>query len=141
LLECLIQIKALREALRAGTRADDGGTSPEMGPVAVSGVWQRMAEAERRYAMALGTDIAGGAETAPSDDGPGASRDRFVAWRGANLAILDRCTAAELAGFVEWPGRPATTVADLVAIMLANDTEALGGLRGTRPKPVPPRSN
>ena len=132
LLECLIQIKALREALGLGTRAIDGGTSPEMGPVTISEVWQRMAEAERRYAMALGTAIAGGAEADRSDDGPAAERDRFVTWRRANLAMLDRCTAAELAGFVAWPGRPSTTVADLVAIMLANDTEALGELRRAR---------
>jgi len=132
LLECLIQTKALREALRVGARAIDGGTSAEMGPVTISGVWERMAELERRCAMALGTAIAGGAETAPSDDGPGASRERFVAWRRANLAMLDRCTAAELAGFVEWPGRPSTTVADLVAIMLASDTEGLGELRRAR---------
>jgi len=132
LLECLIQIKALREALGLGTRAIDGGTSPEMGPGTISEVWQRMAEAERRYAMALGTAIAGGAEPAPADDGPGANRDRFVTWRRANLAMLDRCTAADLAGFVAWPGRPSPTVADLVAIMLANDTEALGELRRAR---------
>jgi hypothetical protein len=118
LLECVIQIKALREAIRVGTRATDGGTSAEANPVTVSGVWQRMAEAEQRYAVALGTAIAGGAQ--------------FLAMRGANLARLDRCTAAELAGFVEWPGRPSTTVADLVAIMLANDTEALGELRRAR---------
>jgi hypothetical protein len=46
--------------------------------------------------------------------------------------MLDRCTAADLAGVVAWSGRPSTSVADLVAIMLANDTEALGELRRAR---------
>jgi len=129
LLECIIQTTALREALRVGTRFLDGGSSLEMGPVTISGVWQRMATAERRYAVALGTTIAGDAAPAPPDVGPAAEVEEFVAMRRANLAKLDRCTGAELAGFVEWTGRPLTTVADLVAIMLANDTEVLGELR------------
>jgi len=121
LLECLIQIKALRETLHRLTGLPTTATR--------AGSWEQLAETERRYAGALGTAIAGVADTAPSDDGPGANRDRFVTWRRANLAMLDRCTAAELAGFVGWPGRPSTTVADLVAIMLASDTEELGELR------------
>jgi hypothetical protein len=125
-LECIIQIKALREALRVGARAIDGGTSPDMRPVTMSEVWQPMAEAERRYAVALGRAIAGGAAQPESGS--------FVEIRRANLAMLDRCTAAELSGLVEWPGRPSTTVADLVAIMLASDTEALGGLRRRWPQ-------
>ena len=134
LLECLIQIKALRETFHRLTGLPTTATR--------AGSWGQLAETERRYAGALGTAIAGGAETAPSEDGLGANRDRFVAWRRANLAMLDRCRAAELAGLVEWPGRPSTTVADLVAIMLANDTEELGELRrdGARritwPEPV-----
>jgi hypothetical protein len=43
--------------------------------------------------------------------------------------MLDRCTAAQLSGLVDWPGRPSTTVADLVAIMLAHDTALLAVLR------------
>ena len=87
-----------------------------------------MAEAERRYAVALGTAFAGGANAA-------AGCGEFVAMRRANLAMLDRCTAAELAGVVAWPGRPSTTVADVVAIMLAYDTEALGERRRDRCRP------
>jgi hypothetical protein len=124
LLECLIQIKALRETLHRLTGLPTTATR--------AGSWGQLAETERRYAGALGTAIAGGAEADRSGDVPAAERDRFVTWRRANLAMLDRCTAAELAGFVAWPGRPSTTVADLVAIMLANDTEALGELRRAR---------
>jgi hypothetical protein len=127
LLECVIQIRALREALAtaADARSPSGLMSAEIQGVPV---WQRMAGAERRYAVALGTSIAGGMDPAPPDAGP----EAFAALRRANLARLDRCTAAQLAGLVEWPGRPSTTVADVVAIMLANDTEALGELRRAR---------
>jgi hypothetical protein len=125
LLECLIQIKALGETLGMVTLCSSGGNSRAMERVTISGVWQRMADAERRFAEVLGTGFAGGMEPASPDAGPAG----FVALRRANLAMLDRCTAAELAGFVEWTGRPLTTVADLVAIMLANDTESLGELR------------
>lgn len=123
LLECVIQIMALREALATATGAPSACSvmSAELqGPP----VWQRMAEAERRYGIVLGA----GRGAAP-DAGPATGVEAFVAMRRANLAMLDRCRAAELAGFVEWPGRPSTTVADLVAIMLANDTEELGELR------------
>jgi len=139
LLECLIQIKALGETLGMVTLCSSGGHSRAMERVTVSGVWQRMADAERRYADALGTTIAGGAAPAPPDVGPAAEVEEFVAMRRANLAKLDRCTGAELAGFVEWFGRPSTKVADLVAIMLANDTEVLGELRRAWPQPEPRR--
>jgi len=129
LLECVIQIKALGEALEMVTLPNSARHSPETERATISGVWRRMADAERRYARALGA--AGAA--APSGEGPDDARGVFVALRRSNLARLDGCTAAQLNGPVEWPGRPSTTVADLVAVMLANDTEALGGLRRARP--------
>jgi hypothetical protein len=135
LLECVIQIKALGAALGTaiGARSTSGLVSAELQGVSV---WQRMTDAERRYALALG---AAGADIVHSGDDAPAARADFASLRRANLAMLDRCTAAELAGVVEWPGRPSTTVADLVAIMLANDTEALGELRrdGARRLPSP----
>jgi hypothetical protein len=132
LLECLIQVKALREALEMVTGSISGEALAEIGPVTVSGVWQRMADAERRYAQALGTTAGSRRRTASEAERPVDARDRFMDRRRANLAMLEGCTAAQLAGFVEWPGRPSTTVADLVAIMLAHDTDALGALRRTR---------
>jgi hypothetical protein len=130
LLECVIQIKALREPLAAIPEMVPGPIParnlPEMGPDTMPGLWERMADAERRYALALGADIVHSGENAP------AARADFAALRRANLAKLDRCTAPDLASFVEWPGRPSTTVADLVAIMLAHDTEVLGAVRGAR---------
>jgi hypothetical protein len=133
LLECLIQIKALRHTLTrvetAGLSAS-GPVSTERGSVTLDSVWQRMADAERRFAAALDT---AGAGIGSSGEAAGDTRRVFVALRLSNLARLDGCTAAQLGGSVEWPGRPAMTVADLVAIMLAHDTEALGDLRGARP--------
>jgi hypothetical protein len=120
LLECVIQIKALRETLHRVTALSSGATR--------GGLWEQLAETERRYAVALGTAIAGCADAA-------AGGEEFVAMRRANLAVLGDCGAAQLAGPVAWPGRRSTTVADLVAIMLANDTEVLGDLRRTRPEP------
>ena len=127
LLECLIQIAALRDALEMATDRRSAGLSPEPRPAAVSG--PRLADAERRFAAALGAADAG---TASSRGDAEDERRAFVALRRANLAKLDACTAAQLCGLVTWPGRPSTTVADLVAIMLANDTEALCELRSAR---------
>jgi hypothetical protein len=135
LLECLIQVKALRETLGMVTPGDSATTSPDAGSVTASGVWHRMAEAERRYAAALGTD--GPAEPGRTSAARAAAGEmaEFVRWRRANLYVLERCSAARLAGPVEWPGRRSTTVADLVAIMLASDTDVLGALRRVRSNP------
>ncbi|MFO7692899.1 MAG: hypothetical protein R6V57_07440 [Vicinamibacterales bacterium] len=137
LLECLIQIKALRETLAMVTGPISVDRPAEMGPVTVSpaemgpvtvSTWQRLAGAERSYARALGT--MGGAQWLPSAPGePAEARQEFLAWRRANLALLGTCTASRLAGPVAWEGRPATSVADLVAIMLASDTELLAAFR------------
>jgi hypothetical protein len=127
LLECLIQIKALGETLERMTQLPGGADA------AVCGA--RLAEAERRYGIALGTDIEGRMPAAPGAAGPAAPQEEFAARRRLNLAMLNACTAARLGGPVDWPGRPSTTVADLVAIMLANDTEVLGELRRRRPSP------
>ena len=129
LLECLIQIKALRETLEKV--ASLSGNAPAAADGV--GVWNRMADAERSYAAALGT-AAG--ETSPSRGVSDEARGVFVALRHVNLSALERCTASQLAGPIIWPGRRSTTVADLVAIMLAHDTEALGHLRGHRASPI-----
>jgi hypothetical protein len=139
LLECVIQIKALGEALDLAALAAAGGSSSEPGPASVPGVWQRMAGAERRYAEALGIGAAGRTAFAATGSEAGRAGDEFMALRRANLAVLDGCTADQLAGAVAWPGRPSTTVADLVAIMLGSDTELLGEWR-RRARPPAPRA-
>jgi hypothetical protein len=128
LLECVIQIKALRVTLALAETETPSSSGGEPAHIERVQVWQAMCEEERRYAVALGTIVAGGAAPTPPDAGPAG----FVALRRANLAILDCSTADQVAGFVEWPGRPSTTVADLVALMLANDTEVLGEVRRPR---------
>ena len=125
LLECLIQIKALGEAL-AGPSC---GPSEQSADGERARVWERMADAERRYANALGTRRAGGPPPARSQEGAAVASVVFASLRRANLERLDRCTAAQLSGKVDWPGRPSTTVADLVAIMLAHDAAVLAVLR------------
>jgi hypothetical protein len=128
LLECVIQIKALGETLEiaAGTRAGRGRPAAETERVSI---WQRLADAERRYATALGLEEHAQPAAASEAAGESAARAAFAARRRAMLAFLNRCTAAQLADRIEWPGRRSTTVADLVAIMLANDTELLGERR------------
>jgi len=127
LLECVIQIKALGETLERITRLIPGEDE--------SGALAQLAGAERRYALALGTDGTARPGAASSAEVAADTRVEFVVRRRANLARLEGCTAAELAGFVAWPGRRSTTVADLVAIMLANDTEILGEVRRTGSSP------
>ncbi|HSP91280.1 MAG TPA: hypothetical protein VLN08_10245 [Vicinamibacterales bacterium] len=128
LLECLIQIKALRETLDMVTGLISAARPAGLGPVTVS-TWQRMAEAERGYAQALGTAAAGPPRVTPASGDAAEAMEVFLALRRANLARLGSCTASQLAAPVAWAGRPATTVADLVAIMLASDTERLAGHR------------
>jgi hypothetical protein len=131
LLECLVQIKALRDALEGVASLSEAAPSD----TDARGDWNRMAGAERRYASALGA--AAHALPSPGDDA-GEARRSFAALRQANLALLERCTASRLAAEIAWPGRRSTTVADLVAIMLAHDTEVLARLRGRRASPIPP---
>jgi len=128
LLECLIQIKALRETLTMVTGRFVAQRPAGMRAAAAS-TWRRMAEAERSYAQALGTDAIGPLRAAPASGEAAEAMEVFLAFRQANLALLGSCTASQLAAPVAWAGRPATTVADLVAIMLASDTERLAGCR------------
>ena len=133
LLECVIQIKALGATLEMASLSVSAGSSPGMENVSISAAWRRMADAERRYAQALGMEAGSRRGVASEPEGAAGAREAFLEQRRANLAMLEGCTAARLAGSVEWPGRPSTTVADLVAIMLAADTEVLGDLRRSRP--------
>ena len=131
LLECLIQIKALGETLeRAMVACSISSRTPaETESVTISGLWRELAEAERRYTAALATTGGAALDVQMQGGGTASHREEFIARRLANLERLNHYSAVELAGPVEWPGRPSTTVADLVAIMLANDTDLLGHSR------------
>lgn len=136
LLECVIQIKALAESiarLRHLVGAVAATNDPRFEALlaqlvdaerSVARVWQAV-----RFSAALRGHRS--AENHFGSDFPGtvSAIDEFIALRLANLDVLQACTAADLASPVTWPGRCHTTVADLVAIVLASDTEVLGELR------------
>ncbi len=143
LLECLLQIKGLREtAKRLSALAHDVEAArwtrpaPGNGPSAAA-LTVHLAEAESLHGAwlrrtltitqpALGqVDDLGAAGTLQAQPG----LDRFLALRRDNLALLDRCSAEDLARSSVYPTRREMTVADLVAVMLASDTEALGKIR------------
>ena len=128
LLECLIQIKALAhtrdrlvQMLTSAEPAANGRGAAQAADILV----QQLTALERRYVQALrpGADSAGQPPDRTADPA------LFAALRTANLEWLSACSADELAAAVAWPGRVFTTVADLVAVMLAGDTDAIASLR------------
>jgi hypothetical protein len=122
LLECLIQLKALEHSVVRLERFV--AASPAAARLRVDAVLDRLLDDERAYAMAVRAD-----EPAPPADASADRLERFSAARRATLAALQRCSAEELGCMVDWPGRPGTSAADLVAIMLAHDTERIGEIQ------------
>jgi hypothetical protein len=158
LLECVIQIKALEHAIARLTRLLDvpppgcetGAHAQALlsrlvdAERAFSKVWlvtrpekqgrpepSRATASKRRRRMRHGPRprTRGGTMTTGASGDMPAALEEFVVLRRANLDVLGACTAAGLGSPVTWPGRRDTTVADLVAIMLAHDTEVIGQLR------------
>jgi hypothetical protein len=129
LLECLIQIKALEQSIGRIERI-----VPAIPPGSRAGADALVAgliEAERACAR-----VGLGRETVNAAGASAPAVDVFIAERRANLAVLQASTAADLGRHIDWPGRPGTTLADLVAIMLANDTDRIGDLQAlSRPDP------
>jgi len=149
LLECLIQIKGLGDTpRRLAQRAAEFAASPGSqagGTAAVHvEVARRLLAAETRFRGALSLMLTrerpaleslpgdGGAESAPAGDGRGdsfdACRRAFEAERAETLRLLDACSADQLNRKGIDPLRGPMTVADLVAAMLAHDTDRLGDL-------------
>ena len=107
-------------------------------------VARRLLAAETRFRRALSLMLTrerpaletlpgdGGAESAPAGDGRGdsfdACRRAFEAERAETLRLLDACSADQLNRKGIDPLRGPMTVADLVAAMLAHDTDRLGDL-------------
>jgi hypothetical protein len=60
---------------------------------------------------------------------PTVALERFRARRADTVELLASCNAAELARTGRHPERGLTSVADIVALMLASDTESLGAIR------------
>ncbi|MEW6336802.1 MAG: DinB family protein [Acidobacteriota bacterium] len=148
LLECLVQIRALREApkrLEALARR----FSVEVWLVRPAGEGRSaaeelaaLAEAELLWGVRIRAILTAERPLLPGFDPdtlvghpvsgeplPAIDLSRFRARRGENLELLDRCSAADLErrGRLEEGGEP--SIADVVAIMLAADTERFGTIR------------
>lgn len=122
LLECLIQLKALEHSLDRLERFVSA--APAAAHPHVDALMDRLIEAEDAYARALLCR-----EPVRDPSGCATRLGRFAAVRRATLSVLQGYSAEELGRPVAWPGRPRTSVADLVAIMLAHDTERIGEIR------------
>jgi len=138
LLECLIQIKGLAETpRRLGARVRRATEAHAFAGVAH--VARRLALAEARFASCLTLMLSEERPALPSLDlaslaaeasrEPGEWLQEFGWRRGEVLRLLDRCSAADLGRVGFEPARGPMTVADLVAVMLAHDTDRLGELR------------
>ena len=135
LLECLIQIKGVaatpgRLAVRARAAASRG-RAQEACDVAA-----RLARADSRFGACLASMLAEDRPVLPALEPPPADvagarglsdwLDEFSRRRAEIVRALDRCSADDLARVGLEPSRGPMTVADLVALMLAHDTDQLG---------------
>lgn len=144
LLECLIQVKGVADtprrlavrsaALVAAVGAPDAGRT-------VQEVTARLADAEIVFRDCLSMMLAAESPTLPSLPASPAGRRAspspltveeahavFATRRADTVRVLERCSAAQLNRIGIEPSRGRMTVADLVALMLAHDTDSLGEL-------------
>ncbi len=142
LLECLIQIKGVADTpRRLAARAADvcsGAVSAADAERRVREVTMRLAAAEMVYRDCLSMMLTVERPALPALPGshPAAAAPLsaaeaaavFAARRADTVQVLERCSAEQLNRIGIEPSRGAMTVADLVALMLAHDTDSLGGL-------------
>jgi hypothetical protein len=147
LLECLLQIKGLRETcarLATLARSLDSGRWNESrsgGRLTARELLVRMAETELLYGAVL-RQMVGGARIVSAVEpqsldfvagrlkwSAGQALERFTSRRRDNLEVLDACSAEDLSRKARHPVRREVTVADLVALMLATDVEQVGEIR------------
>lgn len=144
LLECLIQIKGVADTPR---RLDARlGLVGEGRDQAARGrgarIARAMAEAEERFAGCLALMLSEDRPPLPplprvaisegdTEEVAAGARwcAQFSARRAGTVAVLERCSADQLNRIGLEPARGAMTVADLVALMLAHDTDCLGEIR------------
>ncbi len=140
LLECLIQIKGVADTpRRLAARAADVRTnalSPADGERRVREVTARLAAAEMVYRDCLSMMLTVERPTLPALPGvhaPAAAtlsaaeaHAVFAARRADTVQVLEQCSAEQLNRIGFEPSRGPMTVADLVALMLAHDTDSLG---------------
>jgi uncharacterized damage-inducible protein DinB len=148
LLECLIQIKALHETvprlerLLADAPARRWRSRPAPDVWAPLEVLAHLADAELFFGARLRLILTGdrpflqpfdqdrlAARARYQEWSPQAALERFRARRRENLELLDTCSADDLGRIGIHPARGETTLADLVALLLAHDTDHLGQIR------------
>lgn len=142
LLECLIQIKGVADTpRRLAQRVADAADRPSSSEAVerrARDITVRLLAAERRFrdclSLMLSCDRPALPELSgvgPADDVPDtldACQREFAARRAETVCVLDTCTADQLNTIGIEPSRGPMTVADLVAVMLAHDTDRLGEL-------------
>ena len=142
LLECLIQIKGVADTpRRLAVRAADvcaNAVSPADAERRVMEAAARLAAAELVYRDCLSMMLTverpalpalPGAHSVPAATLSAAEASAvFAARRADTVHVLEQCSAAQLNRIGLEPFRGPMTVADLVALMLAHDTDWLGDL-------------
>jgi hypothetical protein len=151
LLECLLQVRALAETpgrladLVRRAPVERWVLRPESGAPAPVELLGRMVEVELRETARLGAILASDRPFLAEVDSvnpavPGfrdkelASRpdmvlERFRVRRSCTLALLDDCTVDDFTRVGIHPSRGETTVADMVALLLARDLDLVGQIR------------
>lgn len=148
LLECLLQIKALKEtssrvaALLHEAPAEAWTRRPELDIWAPVEVLAHLADVELVYGVRLRLMLTSVHPVLPRfDQDVLAARAHYVAWKPAlalerfhvrrsdSLEVLDGCSAEDLERTGVHPTRGDMTVADMVALMLAHDTDHVGQIR------------
>jgi hypothetical protein len=142
LLECLIQIKGVADTpRRLGLRLAAGRVAGGAHPGSAAQVARAMSEAESCFGRCLALMLERDRPELPAlprtiiDGGESGDGGTAVGWqaqfsvqRAATVAVLERCTAEQLGRVGLEPSRGPMTVADLVALMLAHDTDCLGSI-------------
>jgi hypothetical protein len=148
LLECLLQIKGLREtadrlaALVKSVDANRWNHAPGPEEASAADLLVRLAEIEILHGVWLRLMLASARPALPVFDEHGLvnlgryrhwevneALERFLARRGDNLELLESCSANDLSRTGVHPIRRDMTIADVVALMLATDVERLGEIR------------
>jgi hypothetical protein len=145
LLECLIQIKGLadtpRRLAQRTAEAVSASPTPEEAVHRACEVACRLLLAEREFRGSLSRVLAHDRPMLPaldtldtidtagiSPDPIGGCERAFAAERAETVRLLEACSADQLNRIGIEPSRGPMTIADLVAVMLAHDTDRLGEL-------------
>jgi uncharacterized damage-inducible protein DinB len=148
LLECLLQIKALRETLGRLKHLADAAPAANWGIRPAPQVWApvevvaHLADMELVFGVRVRQILTMERPGLLSVDPPALAMradytnwslalalDRFLRRRAETLELLDSCSASELERIGVHPRRGDMTVADLVALMLAHDIDHVGQIR------------